>query len=99
MTFKDLFQKWPWRQIKNCPGRYVLPFGKDNPSMAELVGNEADVFEFQVDTARDIVVISKIKDGGIISYKKPDGSLLHTLNSPTGFNRKLKQLGIRIPLK
>jgi len=97
MTFKDLFQKWPWREINNCPGRYVLPIGSNNPSMVDLVGHKGDVFEFQVDTARDTVVISRIEDGGIISYKKPDGTLLHTLNSPTGFNRKLKQLGILIP--
>jgi hypothetical protein len=34
------------------------------------------------------------EDGGLISYRKPDGSFNHTLE---GLDRKLRQLGIRMP--
>jgi hypothetical protein len=44
-------------------------------------------------TARDPVVVTPFEDGGLISYRKPDGLFLHTLNTREGFERKLVQLG------
>jgi hypothetical protein len=35
--------------------------------------------------------------GGLVSYRKPDGAYLHTLNTPDGLARKLAQLGIELP--
>ena len=35
----------------------------------------------------------------MISYKRDDGSFLHTLNTEEGFERKLKQLGIDLRRK
>jgi hypothetical protein len=52
--------------------------------------------EFRTDRARDPVVVVKLQDGGIISYKKPDGKYTHTLNTQEGFERKLAQLGISL---
>jgi len=43
----------------------------------------------------DLVLISTIVDGGIISYKMSDGSYLHTLNTESGFQRKLNDLGMK----
>lgn len=46
--------------------------------------------------APDEVLVVPLNDGGIISYRRPDGSMLHTLNTAEGFARKLAQLGIEI---
>jgi hypothetical protein len=46
-------------------------------------------------TARDPVIVAPFEDGGLISYRKADGMFLHTLNTREGFERKLRQLGIR----
>jgi hypothetical protein len=45
--------------------------------------------------ARDPVIVTPFEDGGLISYRKADGMFLHTLNTREGFERKLRQLGVR----
>jgi hypothetical protein len=45
--------------------------------------------------AKDRVAIAEFPDGGLISYLRDDGSLLHTLNTPAGFERKLRDLGLQ----
>lgn len=64
-------------------------------SLRDLLGNDIEVAEYQVDTAKDLVLVARLDKGGLISYKRKDGSLLHTLNTPAGFRRKLSQLGIK----
>ena len=56
----------------------------------------ADVREFHVSAAKDAVLVVRLIDGGLISYKRSDGSYLHTLNTAEGFARKLTKLGIRL---
>ena len=58
------------------------------------MGHGSDSQEFQVKTAQDPVVVTVLEAGGLISYRKPDGGYLHTLNTEEGFRRKLEQLGI-----
>jgi hypothetical protein len=96
MTFDQLITTWNWQPIRNCPGRYIL-FGRSaNLSLADLLGSEGEISEFQVEAARDTVAIVQLDRGGLISYKRADGSYLHTLNTPEGFERKLLQLGIEM---
>jgi hypothetical protein len=52
--------------------------------------------EFRVAAARDVVVVVPLASGGLISYKRADGTFVHTLNTPDGFARKLAQLGITL---
>ncbi|MFP5264393.1 MAG: hypothetical protein ACLGJB_21110 [Blastocatellia bacterium] len=99
MNFDDLINRWSWRPIRNCPGRFVLDSSASDLSMAELLGENIEASEFQVEAARDTVVVARLNQGGIISYKRKDGSLLHTLNTAEGFRRKLRQLGIELPGK
>jgi hypothetical protein len=47
-----------------------------------------------VKSAKDVVLVVSLDRGGMISYKRDDGSFLHTLNTEEGFERKLRQLGI-----
>ena len=60
----------------------------------DLAGRDIEVREYRVPAARDTVVVARLADGGLISYRREDGSFVHTLNTPEGFERKLRQLGI-----
>jgi hypothetical protein len=94
-TYAELYERFSWRPIPHCPGRYVLP--QQSPCelrLEDLTGNACETCEYEVSTARDVVVVTALDEGGLISYKRADGSLLHTLNTPEGFQRKLGQLGI-----
>ena len=96
MRFEELRASWSWRPIRNCPGRFLL-YGKVVPlSPEDLVGSDVELSEFQVENAKDIVVVAQITGGGLISYRKRDGTYLHTLNTVAGFERKLSQLGITL---
>jgi hypothetical protein len=94
MTFDQLLESRDWKPIRNCPGRFILSGAKANLSYDELLGEAVDVGVYHVDTAQDTVLIVKLDNGGLISYKRADGSVVHTLNTPEGFRRKLLQLGI-----
>ncbi len=95
MGFDQLLETWRWKPIRNCPGRYILQTEETGLSLRDLLGNDIEVAEYQVDTAKDLVLVARLDKGGLISYKRKDGSLLHTLNTPAGFRRKLSQLGIK----
>jgi hypothetical protein len=92
-TREQLLVLLPWKPIRGCPGRLVLP-GLSERSPTELAGHSAPVPTSTSGVARDPVVIVQLLDGGLISYVKPDGRYLHTLATPEAFERKLRQLGI-----
>src|SRR4051812_30262536 len=98
MSFDDLMNSRQWRPIRNCPGRFVLVDGGLSMSPAEILGPGVEISEFRVDAAKDIVLVASLDRGGMISYKRADGSFLHTLNTEEGFARKLRQLGIAWPV-
>jgi len=95
VTFSALFDRWPWRLIPNCPGRYVLAAGQVATPPEEMVPGAIGGSEHVCARARDPVIVTAFEDGGLISYRKADGMFLHTLNTREGFERKLRQLGIR----
>ncbi|HEX8651207.1 MAG TPA: hypothetical protein VF708_10230 [Pyrinomonadaceae bacterium] len=97
MIFKQLLESWDWKPIRNCPGRFVLSGAKADLSHQELLGEAVEVGVYRVDAAQDTVLVAKLDDGGLISYHRADGSFVHTLNTPEGFRRKLRQLGIDSP--
>jgi hypothetical protein len=100
MTYAELYERLCWRPIRNCPGRFVLRReSPDNPRIEDLIGDQYETGEYEVSAVRDVVVVAALDEGGIISYKRADGSLLHTLNTPEGFERKLRQLGINLQEK
>jgi hypothetical protein len=94
-SFDQLFKERDWRPIRNCPGRYIMRATSDNLSQADILGEAAGASEHAVAAAQDTVLVLRLHDGGgIISYRRPDGTILHTLNTPEGFERKLRQLEI-----
>ena len=60
------------------------------------MGRAIELLEFDVEAARDRVVVARLDKGGLISYKRTDGTYVHTLNSVEGFSRKILQLGIAL---
>ena len=94
MTFDELLITWNWKPIRNCPGRFLLASVRPDLPPKALLGPDVELFEFDVEAARDKVVIAQLDEGGLISYKRADGTYLHTLNSAEGFSRKILQLGI-----
>jgi hypothetical protein len=95
-SFAKLRASRSWRPIRNCPGRFSL--ATDNPRLpiSAMVG-DGRVERFEVASARDPVLVVPLADGGLISYARSDGTITHTLNTPAGFQRKLRQLGITLP--
>lgn len=96
MDFDTLFAEWTWTPIRNCPGRFVLTGADPGLTVAALAGDAAEAQEFRVAPARDVVVVVAFGNGGLISYKRADGTYRHTLNTDEGFARKLAQLGIAL---
>ena len=96
MTFDDLKSRLAWRPIPNCPGRFVLSSGPSSLAPSAIVSaSHVVIAEHVIAAAPDPVIVAEFENGGLISYRKPDGSFLHTLNTSDGFDRKLRQLGIR----
>lgn len=95
VTFDEIESRWSWRPIRHCPGRWVWSAGPSCLSPAEIVQRQVPVTEHLVAAVKDPVIVVPLSDGGLISYRKPDGTYIHTLNSREGFERKLRQLGIR----
>lgn len=93
VTFDTLRAAWPWRPIPDCPGRFVLATGPSRVSPGSLAPG-VPLAEHRVAGARDPVLVARFADGGLISYRRPDGTYVHTLNSREGIDRKLAQLGI-----
>jgi len=95
-TFQDLWARWPWRPIRNCSGRFVLPWTKQPISFEVLLDSSCISQAFSSPAAKDPVLVVPLEDAGLISYRQPDGRLIHTLNTPKGFSRKLQQLEITL---
>lgn len=93
-TFEELRVRWPWNPIRNCPGRLVLAPGHSHLSLSMLLDRPVHSDTFYSSVAHDPILVVWLEDGGIISYARPDGRMVHTLNTPDGFARKLQQLGI-----
>jgi hypothetical protein len=96
MSFDELRQRWPWKPIANCPGRYVLTGGGTDLSPGQVLGCDARVREFQTPHARDTVLVVVCEGWGLISYRRIDGTYCHTLNTNEGLARKMDQLGLRL---
>ena len=95
-TFQELYTRWPWRPIRNCPGRFILPRTEHPISYETLLGISFTPQSFLSPEAKDCVLVVPLEDGGLISYRQTDGRLIHTLNTSEGFSRKLHQLGLTL---
>jgi hypothetical protein len=94
MDFDTLITKYTWNRIYGCPGRFILKHPNKKITIDELLNEKAIVNSFPPGYAIDEVLIVKLGVCGIISYCKPDGAYIHTLNTEAGFNKKLDKLHI-----
>jgi len=94
VTFSTIFDRSAWRPIPNCPGRYSLAAGPVATPPEDIVPG-ASGSEHVSGLAKDPLIVTPFEDGGLISYRRPGGMFLHTLNTREGFERKLRQLGLR----
>jgi hypothetical protein len=93
-SFRDIFGKYQWREIRNCPGRYCAKDIPPNCTVSKLLEEPVTEQLQSSPRAKDFVIITPMEHGGIISFKRRDGSYLHTLNTPEGFARKRADLGL-----
>jgi hypothetical protein len=96
ISLQTLLDRWQWRPIRKCPGRFVLVTTDRSMPLDTLVGSDGHARAFASDAAKDTVLVVQLDDGGLISYARADGSMVHTLNTAEGFGRKLAQLGISL---
>jgi hypothetical protein len=96
------WEMWKWTEIKNCPGRYVTKSNVDAQvvSPQELCNSLAvrhlPLIHCSADRLDQIAVVHFDSGGGIITYIKPNGTFVHTLNTESGYVRKMRALGFYI---
>ena len=93
---QTLLDRWQWKPIRHCPGRFVLVTTDVSMSLDSLLESDCHAEAFMTDAAKDRVLVVPLEDGGLISYARADGRVVHTLNTAEGFVRKLSQLGISL---
>lgn len=94
MTVRELLEQRTWKPIRHCPGRFVLVTDDRRVSLDQLLGSGHALQVEKTDRASDTVLVAPLEDGGVISFARADGTLVHTLNTPDGFRRKLTELAI-----
>lgn len=98
IDFDQILLAGNWQPIRNCPGRYALRGEDRNLGIDAIAGQEIKVSTHRSEAAADEILVAAFTGGGMISYRRADGSFLHTLNDEEGFERKLRQLGIEVGL-
>eukprot|EP00747_Dinoflagellata_sp_TGD_P216595 gnl/TRDRNA2_/TRDRNA2_89118_c0_seq1.p1 gnl/TRDRNA2_/TRDRNA2_89118_c0~~gnl/TRDRNA2_/TRDRNA2_89118_c0_seq1.p1 ORF type:complete len:191 (+),score=27.71 gnl/TRDRNA2_/TRDRNA2_89118_c0_seq1:38-610(+) len=106
-ALQRLWSALPWREIRNCPGRYTTrDAGARTSSPPALLSRyvfscnmvEADLVQLEVCLAgKDPIVLQRFPGGGgLLTYCKPDGMFIHTLNTESGMARKIDALGLAL---
>jgi len=105
-----LFASFRWKPIPNCTGRYTcrdhaLVSLKRPRDLLRDAGIDVeclniDEVELELPDRPDRIIVMPLDDEnrtGFITYVKDDGSsvrYVHTLNTPSGFRRKLQAIGV-----
>ena len=110
-VFVALYRKYRWRMIPNCTGRYTCKDHSkvchlSPKELMETVGvgssrqykvvldkerNKDEFIAIPFDNEREVGLISYIKDGSDVQRR-----YVHTLNAPSGFQRKLDAMGVSL---
>lgn len=98
LSFSKLFNLYSWKEIRNCPGRYLLT-KQDNQRLKVvapnvILNNQVLIETFTSEICRDRIHIGTFSDGGLLSYEQSDGTFVHTLNNVSGLKRKMNHLNI-----
>ena len=99
-----LWERLSWREIKNCPGRYVSS-SKELRSMHPAIilaeyETAYETREFRI-PGKDFIIINRfiIGGGGLLTYQKDTTSgggitFVHTFNTESGLIRKVEAMGL-----
>ena len=60
--------------------------------MSDLLQVTVPEEAMRLETARDPVIVTRLENGGLITYCRKDGTYLHTLDTESGFKRELEDL-------
>eukprot|EP01121_Diplochlamys_sp_Union-15-3_P012114 TRINITY_DN3590_c0_g1_i2.p1 TRINITY_DN3590_c0_g1~~TRINITY_DN3590_c0_g1_i2.p1 ORF type:complete len:126 (+),score=24.03 TRINITY_DN3590_c0_g1_i2:39-380(+) len=103
VTFDWLYNKYEWKPIKDCPGRYVLKKGSQHISTIpplQVIGEGCTLQLHQLEViGKDPIYVIKFPTdgGGLLSFHKIDqGRYVHTLNTPSGLTRKLEAMKVSL---
>eukprot|EP00050_Salpingoeca_kvevrii_P017427 m.65038 g.65038 ORF g.65038 m.65038 type:complete len:127 (+) comp7551_c0_seq1:1160-1540(+) len=98
---RRLWVLFSWREIRGCPGRFVVSRDADTTTPEELlaaIGADESVcasLQRVSSAGRDpIALVAFPGGGGLLTYIKANGNYVHTLNSESGRRRKLLALGL-----
>ncbi|AVP96811.1 hypothetical protein C7S18_06170 [Ahniella affigens] len=61
-----------------------------------VIAADVAVLEHRAANAKDLVLVAEFDGGGLICYRRKDGTMCYTLNTVEGMARKLRQLGIPV---
>ncbi len=92
--FDELMMRWPFRPIPDCPGRFVLRGQGSDLSPEQILGTKLKTVEYQTPSTLDRVLVTEFEDGALLTFVKPNGTHVHTLNTLEGLHRRLRRLGI-----
>lgn len=91
-SFEDVRSAHAWEDIPGCAGRFRLHVPLPGRSPLDLAGPGAVAARLSSPVCRDpIEVVFPAGGGALLSYRRADGSYVHTLNSQAGLERKLAQ--------
>ncbi|CAK0857164.1 unnamed protein product [Prorocentrum cordatum] len=100
VALEQLWASLPWREIRNCPGRYTT---SDRAARAEDLVALLGRCGFAVGRAplvarlpgKDPMALFRLPGGGgLLTYCRPEGFFVHTLNTESGLARKVDALGL-----
>ena len=103
-SFLTIYNAFTWREIPGCPGRYVTSSRNiavlSTVELTNVYCPNSVICNYSV-PGKDNVTVCRFVDsgGGIITFVKDKNNVftyVHTLNTESGFIRKL--LGLKIPL-
>lgn len=96
-TVASLTARYGARPIRGCPGRAVLRV-ESSVRLRDLLDPTLPIHSYdELPSARDAVHVARLADGGVVSFRRPDGSWVHTVNTPEGFRRRLARFGLAEP--
>ncbi len=97
LSFSSVLGRYRWTPLRHCPGRYVLRRAGHELSPTELLGDGVKVVEYRFPGMPDVVLVARFAGGGTISFRKPNGAYVHTLNTTEGLARRLARWGLDLP--
>jgi len=93
LTVDEILRRGYCKPIRGCPGRWILS-EDERLDPGTLAGRTGGSRRFRRDFVPDEIWVCALRDGGLISYRKPDGRFVHTVCDSEGFLRKLSKLDI-----